>query len=93
MAAAGAGARAAQRISNLIGKSVQSTQGEQLGTVQDVLIDENGRVTHVLMEADRSQSTGSGMSAIPWSALSANTGQGERIVVDRSSVQSTPKLR
>ena len=44
-----------RRASNLMGMEVQSSQGERLGKVKDVLIDQNGQVTHVVLDSQSGQ--------------------------------------
>lgn len=103
MAAAGGAMQGGmQRASHLIGMHVQSPQGEQLGQVQDVIIDANGRVTHAIIErsgasgsAGTTGTTGASRTAervaLPWDTAHSMM-QGHTIVLDRSRLEGAPKF-
>lgn len=98
-AAGGAKMGGVQRASHLIGMHVQSPQGEQLGQVQDVIIDANGKVTHAIVERtgarDSTGTTGGASTtervALPWDTVHSMM-QGHTIVLDRSRLDGAPKF-
>jgi sporulation protein YlmC with PRC-barrel domain len=86
MAAAG-GARGTS-VSEIIGASVQGTDGQNVGTVQDILINQSGKVAVVVQQSGSSSATGAQPTAIPWDAIRSMEPDG-KIVVDSSRVTST----
>jgi sporulation protein YlmC with PRC-barrel domain len=88
VAAAGDTAQSKHRMSKLVGMSVQSSSGEALGTVKDVILDNDGRVTHVIVE----RSSGGGASqlvAMPWDVANKMM-KGGNLVVEQKRLAQAP---
>lgn len=81
-----------RRGSALIGMKVQDSQGQQLGSVKDIVIDpRTGQITHAIVN----HSAGSGsqsMTAIPWRAAQGMI-RSNAIVIDQSKLQSAPHFQ
>lgn len=60
---------AAQQVEELKGKQIQNEQGEQLGTIEEVLINPNGEIEAVIVEKGGFLGLGSEENRIPWNAL------------------------
>jgi sporulation protein YlmC with PRC-barrel domain len=82
---AAAGGMSGMRGSKIIGKNVQTTTGDSLGDVEDVIVDRDGRVTHAVV------SHGGRLTAVPWTVLSRSM-QGDRLVMERSSLERAPSF-
>jgi sporulation protein YlmC with PRC-barrel domain len=80
-----AGASGGHSASQIIGATVQGTQGDTVGTVEDVLIDANGAVSAVVITPSGNSTTAQ-HSTVPWSAIKS-VGADGKIVVDSSRVQ------
>jgi sporulation protein YlmC with PRC-barrel domain len=90
-AAAGA-AHGHQRASQIIGMKVKTPSGENLGEVEDIILDDGGKVSQVLV--NRSQATGdesrpasSRLAALPWSEVSTMI-QADSLVIEREKLAS-----
>lgn len=60
---------AAYMVSDLMDKDVRNAQDEELGQVQNLLVSEDGRVTHAVVGAGGVLGVGQDMYAVPWDRL------------------------
>jgi sporulation protein YlmC with PRC-barrel domain len=74
-------------VSQLIGASVQGTGGEAVGTVQDIVIDDSGKVAAMVVQSSGSSSSAGQGTSIPWSAVRSVEPDG-KVTVDSSSMSS-----
>ena len=77
------------RVSKLIGKNVESPTGDTIGEVNDVVIDAEGKATHVIVSAGRPGSTK--MVAVPYQTLKQAM-KGETVVLDRTRLENAPSF-
>jgi sporulation protein YlmC with PRC-barrel domain len=81
-------------ISNsaIVGATVKNAQGEQLGTIREVMIDpQTGRVAYVVLTSSDMLGRNEKSMAIPWEALRVELGKNELVVeVDDSKLSSAP---
>lgn len=58
----------------VINDSVKNSAGEDLGTIEDVMLDvDNGRISYAVLSFGGFLGVGDKLFAIPWSALDLNT--------------------
>ena len=76
----------------LTGDRVVNRQKEDLGTIEHLMIDmENGRVAYVVPSFGGFLGMGDKLFAIPWSALTVDTGGGQFILdVDKQLLERAP---
>jgi sporulation protein YlmC with PRC-barrel domain len=81
-----------QKASDLIGKSVENPQGENLGTVQDLAIDaERGRVAYVVLSFGGFLNMGEKWFAIPTAVLTLpEDGKHFVLAVDKNRLKNAP---
>jgi sporulation protein YlmC with PRC-barrel domain len=77
------------RVSKLIGKNVESSDGQTIGQVKDVVIDGQAKITHFILSHGRLGSTR--LTAVPYDVVKRSM-QGERIVLDRTRLQNAPSF-
>jgi hypothetical protein len=77
------------RASAVIGMPVQSFTGELIGEVKDIILDNNGTATHVVLTYGGAFGIGGKLVAVPWPAAAAML-SGSRLVVDRLRLQRAP---
>ncbi len=81
-----------QKTSNLIGMKVENTAGENLGKIEDVVIDTtNGRIAYGVLSFGGFLGIGDKLFAIPWQALKEN--QAKKIcclALDKESLKNAP---
>jgi sporulation protein YlmC with PRC-barrel domain len=72
-----------------VNKDVYSRTGEQLGTIRDVLVDADRKMTAVIINVGRYLGIGDKEVAVPFSALQVN---GQRMVIDttKDALQAAP---
>ncbi len=87
-------ARITNRASTVIGMSVQDTQGEKLGTISDITFDNRtGRVTYAVLGSGGVLGISEKYYAIPWKALTFNTGRSALILdVDKDKLKTAPSF-
>ncbi|RJP26810.1 MAG: PRC-barrel domain containing protein [Candidatus Abyssobacteria bacterium SURF_5] len=73
-------------MSNLVGKSVTNQQNEQLGTVENLVIGENGRVSYIIMSPAQGIAEKDQFVAIPWSAANPRMQQ-DKVFLNLSQSQ------
>lgn len=100
------GTPAERRASTLIGMPVVSTDGSPLGDVKDIVFDQQGRATHLVIAygmapdaspadtADAARpapSLDGKLTAMPWDAAAASIKEG-RVVLDGAKLQDAPSF-
>jgi sporulation protein YlmC with PRC-barrel domain len=90
MAMAGNEMSAQQRGSKLIGMEVQGTQGQRIGTVQDLVFDSRGQITHAVV-AHGQEGGSQQMAAIPWGEMQQMV-RGGKVIVDESRLTAAPSF-
>lgn len=91
MAMADMSAMDRHRASRLIDMDVKDMNGREIGEVEDVIIDQNGQVTHALVSYGGTLGFGTKLTAVPWSMLTAKV-QGDAIVMDKAQLEQAPTL-
>lgn len=78
--------------SALIGTMVKNTQGEELGKIQELMIDpQNGRIAAAVLAFGGVLGMNEKRIEIPWDMLQVGLGQKDLIVeMDKAQLQSTP---
>src|SRR4030095_7556120 len=65
--------RELHRASEIIGKKVENEQGENLGKIEDIVLDESqGRIVYAVLSFGGVLGLGDKLFAIPWNALKEN---------------------
>jgi sporulation protein YlmC with PRC-barrel domain len=78
--------------STLIGDNVRNNDGEDLGTLEEIMIDlDEGRVAYAVLSFGGFLGMGDKLFAIPWDALSVDTVNEEVVLnVDKDVLQNAP---
>ena len=81
------------RASKVIGADVENAQGEDLGKIEDVVLDpQEGRVAYAVLSFGGFLGLGEKYFALPWSALTAKAGEDDTLIlnVDKEKLQNAP---
>jgi sporulation protein YlmC with PRC-barrel domain len=79
------------RASKLIGVSVSTKDGQNLGQVQDLILDPaTGKVRFALVSEGFMAGVGEKMIPVPWQAISVRSEREFALNVDKSKLQSAP---
>jgi sporulation protein YlmC with PRC-barrel domain len=81
------------RASKLIGTDVENAKGENLGKIEDVVLDpQDGRVAYAVLSFGGFLGLGEKYFAIPWSALTAKAGEDDTLIlnVDQEKLKNAP---
>jgi sporulation protein YlmC with PRC-barrel domain len=81
------------RASKLIGADVENMQGEDLGKIEDIVLDpQDGRVAYAVLSLGGFLGIGEKYFAIPWSALTAKAGEDNTLMlnVDKEKLKNAP---
>lgn len=79
---------------DIIGTRIKSTAGKDLGEIDQLLIDRNGKVTHVVVGVGGLAGVGEKKVVVPWSELKfAPVAEGKKnaIVMDEVKLESAPR--
>ncbi len=76
----------------LTGDRVRNPQGEDLGKVEEIMIDlDSGRVAYVVVSFGGFLGIGDKLFAVPWEAFAIDTGEHEFVLdVDKQTLESAP---
>lgn len=80
-----------RRASTIIGKNVSGQDGATIGEVKDLILDEQGKVTHAVISHGGTAGINARQVAIPWDSVVGMV-RNDRIVIDRAQLQSAPAL-
>ena len=78
--------------SSIHGTNVKNPQGEDLGSVEDLMIDlQDGRIAYAVLSFGGFLGFGDKLFAVPWSALTVNT-EDETLIfnVDKEQLENAP---
>jgi sporulation protein YlmC with PRC-barrel domain len=81
------------RASKFIGTDVENAQGEDLGKIEDVVLDpQDGRVAYAVLSFGGFLGLGEKFFAVPWSALTAKAGEDDTLIlnVDKEKLKNAP---
>jgi sporulation protein YlmC with PRC-barrel domain len=81
------------RASKLIGADVENAQGEDLGQIEDIVLDpQDGQVAYAVLSFGGFLGLGEKYFAIPWSALTAKAGEDDTLIlnVDKERLKNAP---
>ncbi len=67
------------KASNVIGQKIVSSDGQDLGTVQDLYVGDNGQVQYVILSRGGVMGAGNTLVPIPWQAANLHE-QGDHLV-------------
>lgn len=68
------------RMNNYIGKPVMNANGEQIGTINDVLFDKSGSISTVAISVGGIMGVGGKLVAVPFSALTYTGANDARVI-------------
>ncbi|MGQ0834763.1 MAG: PRC-barrel domain-containing protein [Gammaproteobacteria bacterium] len=77
------------RASKLIGKNVETSTGDTIGEVKDLVIDQQGKITHVIISHGRLGSTR--LTAVPHETVKQMK-RGDKIVFERTRLENAPSF-
>jgi len=84
------------RADKIIGASVENPQGKNLGDIKDIVLDTQGRVRYAVLAFGGFLGMGEKYFAVPWEALTPETGQqpGDRnkfvLNIDQEKLKNAP---
>lgn len=76
----------------LIGDRVRNNEGEDLGTIEELMIDlDNGRIVYVVLSFGGILGIGDKLFAIPWNAMSLDPDDNEMVLdLEREMLENAP---
>ena len=82
------------RAENLIGQSIISQQGNDLGTIDDLVITEGGQIDYIILSRGGVAGMGSDLVPVPWAAANLQTGQDDQLRTDitEQQVDGAPRI-
>lgn len=80
------------RMSNLIGAKVQSAQGENLGDINDVVVNQKGQIQFAVLGMGGFLGLGEKLTPVPWSMLQSSGEKTFSLNADKSKLQAAPTI-
>ncbi|QKT02534.1 PRC-barrel domain-containing protein [Ectothiorhodospiraceae bacterium 2226] len=82
-----------QRASEIIGQNVVNEQGENLGTIDELVLDEDGQVTHAVIASGGLLGMGEKLVAVPWEDVQAARDEDEVLVnLTEQQIEQAPGI-
>ncbi len=83
----------ADRVSNLLGKTVVSQKGEDLGKIEDLVLSKDACLEFIILAPGGVLGTGDRLIPIPWKAVKTGA-QADTIIIDmdRSQLEKAPSF-
>jgi len=79
------------RASKIIGANVQNRQGENLGDIEDIVLDRQGNIAYAVVSTGGFLGIGERLHAMPWKALQPRLNEpGFILDIDRKRLQAAP---
>ncbi len=80
------------RVSQLMHKTVEDSRGKKIGSISDVILDQNGHASYVILKSGGFLDLGSRLVPIPVSAL--HTGKANNLAVnaDQAKIKNAPNF-
>lgn len=87
------GMRDANKVSDITGATVMNRQGEDLGTVHDLIVSEDGRVKYMILSHGGVLGVGDKLIPVPWRAVSAGTKENTFLIdMDKDKLANAPSF-
>lgn len=80
-----------RRGTKIIGMNVQTEAGESLGTVKDIVLDDQGKLTHLIVSHGGTLGFGNKLTAVPWDHARSML-SGQNLVLKKERLQSAPSF-
>ncbi len=82
------------RASEIIGQNVQNQQGEDLGEIEEVVFDQQGNISYIVLSKKGIMGMGGEMIPIPWQAADLS-GQKENLVlnIEKEKLDQAPTFK
>jgi sporulation protein YlmC with PRC-barrel domain len=81
------------RLGELIGKTVRNRQGQTLGTVEDVIASETGRISYLLLSMDGALGLTERWAPVPWQAAGARVMRNQPVLdVSKDRLENAPSF-
>jgi sporulation protein YlmC with PRC-barrel domain len=90
-ARAGADWERQHRASKIIGMDVVNKQGEKVGDIHDIVLDQQGNVSHAVVSTGGFLGIGERLHAVPWNSLDRDAEEQKIVLdVDRDRLRNAP---
>jgi len=83
----------ATRASRLIGKKVKNQQGEELGTIKDLILSRDGQIDYFILARNGLFGMGGKLVPVPWEVANAKTGDNALLIdIAKSRLDNAPSF-
>jgi sporulation protein YlmC with PRC-barrel domain len=85
------GSKADKHGAKMVGTKVQTSTGENLGEVKEVLLDKQGNASYAVISHGAVMGLGGKRTAVPWANVQSAM-QDDQLIMDRSQLEQAPVL-
>ncbi len=82
------------RAGEIIGKTVRNQQGEDLGELKDVVFDNQGNISYIVLSKGGMLGMGGDLTPIPWQAANASVQEDSLVLgMDKQRIDDAPSFK
>jgi sporulation protein YlmC with PRC-barrel domain len=82
------------KASDLMGKTITSQQGEELGNINDLLVSEQGEVQYIILSRGEVLGMGGELVPVPWQAANLQMQQDKLVSsLDKQKIENAPSFK
>jgi len=78
--------------SRAIGASIKSNTGENIGQIEDLLVDQNGQIKMAVLGVGGFLGIGAKKTPVPWQAITASSDKDFTLNIDRQKLKNAPAI-
>lgn len=80
------------RTSKLVGIDVQTSTGDSVGKVEDLVLDASGRITHAIVSHGGTLGVGAKLTAVPWQVVASRL-SGDKLILEQEQIKQSPSFQ
>jgi sporulation protein YlmC with PRC-barrel domain len=78
------------RVSKIIGSEVRNKNGDKIGDIRDLMVDNNGTIRLAIVSTGGFLGVGDRLHAVPWDVLTLGPKDDHILDIDKAHLQATP---
>ncbi len=78
------------RVSKIIGSEVRNKNGDKIGDIRDLMMDNNGTIKLAIVSTGGFLGVGDRLHAVPWDVLTLGPKDDHILDIDKAHLQATP---
>lgn len=80
------------RANQVLGSDIYDAQGQDVGEINSLIVDQNGQITHAVLAAGGFLGIGEKLTPVPWQSISRDDRDRFTLQIDKSKLQAGPSF-